>query len=174
MPQAFRDISRQVQAAPLAAVSVFGLALAGAAPAQAQSCGRDGSGFPAWLAAFRQQAVAQGIPAEVVAASLDGVSYDRAIISRDRGQGVFQQSFLQFAGRMVADYRLKTGANRIRQHAGLFSAIERQYGVPPGPLAKLTQTCAHDVASTACRRSRSSPSGGWRPISAPTRARTPR
>ncbi|ALA16455.1 MULTISPECIES: lytic murein transglycosylase [Chelatococcus] len=134
MPQAFRGVSRQVQAAAIAAVSVFGLALAGAAPAQAQSCGRDGSGFSAWLAAFRQQAVAQGIPAEVVAAGLDDVSYDRAIISRDRGQGVFQQSFLQFAGRMVADYRLKTGANRIRQQAGLFSAIERQYGVPAEPI----------------------------------------
>lgn len=134
MPQAFRGVSRQVQAAALAAVSVIGLALAGAAPAWAQSCGRDGSGFPAWLASFRQQAVAAGIPASVVAASLDGVSYDRAIISRDRGQGVFQQSFLQFAGRMVADYRLKTGASRIRQHAGLFASIERQYGVPPEPI----------------------------------------
>ena len=43
----------------------------------------------------------QGISRQAIAAALDGVTFDPAIIRRDSGQGVFQQSFLQFAGRMT-------------------------------------------------------------------------
>ena len=106
--------------------------LLSAAPALAQSCGNDASGFPAWLEQFKQEAAAQGISAQVISESLDGVGYDRNTIQHDRGQAVFRQSFEQFSGRMVPP-RVKPGANRVRQYAGLLQRIEGQFGVP-GPV----------------------------------------
>src|SRR5262249_38204565 len=68
-----------------------------------------------------------------LASALDGVTFDPSIVARDRRQGVFQQGFLEFSDRMVARYRLETGAQMLRRHADLFARIERQYGVP-GPV----------------------------------------
>jgi lytic murein transglycosylase len=98
----------------------------------AAQCGNSPDGFPTWLSAFEQEAAAQGISAGAIAA-LDGVRYDQAVINSDRRQGVFTQSFLEFAGRMVADYRMTTGRNLLKKHADTFARIEREYGVP-GPV----------------------------------------
>jgi lytic murein transglycosylase len=100
-------------------------------PAAAQ-CGDSASGFSTWLAAFKQEAVGQGITAGSLAA-LDGVGYDQKVINADRRQAVFTQSFLEFAGRMVADYRMTQGRNQIKKHAETFARIEQEFGVP-GPV----------------------------------------
>jgi lytic murein transglycosylase len=60
------------------------------------------------------------------------VTYDPSVISHDRGQRVFKQSFEQFSGRMVPP-RLARGASKLQQYAATFSQIEQQYGVP-GPV----------------------------------------
>ena len=102
--------------------------LAGA-PAQAQRCAPTQS-FGAWLEDFKREAAGAGIARQVIAAALDDVAYDEAIVRKDRAQGVFAQSFLQFSGRMVAGYRLQGGAQRIEKNKALFSRIEADYGVP--------------------------------------------
>jgi membrane-bound lytic murein transglycosylase B len=93
---------------------------------------RSGS-FEAWLEEFKREAAGQGISQHTIAAALGGLTYDPGIVSRDRSQGVFRQSFEQFAGRMVSPDRLQKGAALLRRHAGLFSGIERRFGVP-GPV----------------------------------------
>ncbi len=95
--------------------------------AHAQSCGT--GDFPGWLRGVRQEAAASGLSERALGA-LDTVRFDPAIVKRDRGQGVFAQSFLEFSDRMVAQYRLQQGAKLMKQHASLFAAVERQYGVP--------------------------------------------
>jgi len=99
------------------------------APASAMRCQHTQS-FDAWLDAFKKDAAASGISRRAIAVGLDGVAYDQAIVNRDRAQGVFAQSFLQFSGRMVAPYRLQGGAQRIQKNAALFSRIEKEFGVP--------------------------------------------
>ena len=106
--------------------------LALAPSASAASCCSDGAGFPAWLDAFKQEAAGQGISQRTIDESLDGVTYDRNTVQHDRGQGVFRQSFEQFSGRMVPP-RVKRGADKVRQYAGLLQRIESQYGVQ-GPV----------------------------------------
>lgn len=96
--------------------------------ATAASC--NPNDFGAWLADFRKEAQAAGISARAINAALSGVSYDPKVIAADRRQAVFAQSFLQFAGRMVAKYRLDHGAIRLKRHAAAFSRAEQQYGVP--------------------------------------------
>lgn len=91
------------------------------------------AGFGRWLQGFKQQAIAQGISPQTVAAALNGVTYDRKTIARDRAQGVFAQTYLQFVGRMVSNNRMQVGKGKLRKYASTFKKIEQQYGVP-GPV----------------------------------------
>ena len=99
----------------------------------APSCGQSAEGFDTWLAAFRQHATEAGISPGAIELGLKDVRYDRAVISHDRGQKVFHQSFEVFAGRMVNSYRLSKGRSLLKHYAGMFQRIEQTYGVP-GPV----------------------------------------
>jgi len=100
----------------------------------AEAAARCGQGpFESWLADFKREAVAAGVSREAVEAGLAGVTLDPAILKRDHGQGVFQQTFLQFSDRMVSSDRLSRGAKLLQTHAALLKRIEAEYGVP-GPV----------------------------------------
>jgi lytic murein transglycosylase len=101
--------------------------------ANAAQCGRSAEGFENWLVDFKREAAGAGISRHAIEASLAGVTYDRSVISHDRGQRVFRQSFEQFSGRMINSYRLSKGKSLLRRYAGLFQQIEQRYGVP-GPV----------------------------------------
>ncbi|MCK0198904.1 lytic murein transglycosylase [Ancylobacter sp. 6x-1] len=113
---------------------LMGATLPGGA-AWAQSCGKTGAGFPGWLAQFRQEAAAQGVSQRTLSAALDGLTYDSSVVGADRGQGVFSQSFYQFADRMVANYRIQQGRQKIQSHQRVFDAIEQRFGVPAPVIA---------------------------------------
>jgi lytic murein transglycosylase len=120
---------------------IFGAALAASVmlPTLAEAaprCRNTGS-FEAWLAAFKQEAAQNGISRRTISAALDGVTFDPAIIRRDSGQGVFQQSFLQFAGRMTGAGRYQNGLKQMKANAGLLSRIEQRTGVPPAVVTAL-------------------------------------
>jgi lytic murein transglycosylase len=100
-----------------------------AGAAAAAPCGGD---FATWLQGVRQEAVAQGISPRTIQSALGGITYDPTIIARDHAQGVFHQSFAEFAGRMVPP-RLAKGRRLLQRYRPLFERIERQYGVP-GPV----------------------------------------
>jgi lytic murein transglycosylase len=111
---------------PAACVLIALSATASAAPC------RSGS-FESWIEGFKREAAALGISQRTLASALNGVTYDPGIVSRDHSQGVFRQSFEQFAGRMVSADRLQKGASLLRRQAALFSGIEQKFGVP-GPV----------------------------------------
>ena len=113
--------------AAIALATVLGAVLAG--PALAASCQNTGS-YERWLAPFKKDAAAQGISPKVIAAAAPSMTFDPAIIRRDHGQSVFQQTFLQFSDRMVGGGRIPNGLAKIKQHAALFAKIEKKYGVP--------------------------------------------
>ena len=87
--------------------------------------------FEQWLAGFKKEALAGGISQATISSALDGVTYDPAVIKRDHGQGVFQQSFLQFSDRMTNTNRLQNGLAQMKKNAQLLARIEQQFGVPP-------------------------------------------
>jgi lytic murein transglycosylase len=109
------------------AVLALGCLLAGEATAAA--CHNTGS-YERWLDAFKKEAAAQGISPRVIAAATPSMTFDPVIIRRDHGQGVFQQTFMKFADRMVGGGRIPNGLAKIRQHAATFAAVEKKYGVP--------------------------------------------
>lgn len=113
--------------AAIALATIFGAVLA--VPALAASCQNTGS-FESWLAQFKKDAAAQGISQKTIAAAAPHMTFDAAIIKRDHGQAVFQQTFLQFSDRMIAGARIPNGLAKIKEHAALFARVEKQYGVP--------------------------------------------
>lgn len=100
----------------------------GLAPAQAASCG-GARGFDNWLRGVKQEAAAAGISRGSISA-LDGITFDPGVVRRDRAQGVFAQSFLKFAGRMISKNRMVVGRKRMGQYANVFGRIKQHYGVP--------------------------------------------
>ncbi|MFU0503069.1 lytic murein transglycosylase [Pseudaminobacter sp. NGMCC 1.201702] len=105
------------------------LAATTAAPVMAQECGGD---FSTWKNAIRAEAVTAGVGATGLAA-LDNAEIDPKVLQRDRAQGVFNQTFVEFSGRMISDYRLKHGAANLKKYAEVFARAEQQFGVP-GPV----------------------------------------
>jgi lytic murein transglycosylase len=110
-----------------AALIAAAFALA-AGPALAAGCTNDGSGFSEWLAAIKHDAAALGISRNAIG-SLDGLTYDRKVISADRNQKHFKQSFEQFSGRMIPP-RMGRAKSMLQKHASVLSRVEAQFGVP--------------------------------------------
>jgi len=108
--------------------------LAASAAAFAEVPCRTSGSFESWLDGVRREAAANGISRAAIDKGLARATYDPAIIKRDHGQGVFQQSFLQFSDRMVSSDRMSRGPRMLRQHADLFRRIEAKYGVPGAAL----------------------------------------
>jgi membrane-bound lytic murein transglycosylase B len=86
--------------------------------------------FDSWLAAFRQDAAAQGISAATLDAALTGVMPDARVIALDRRQPEFLQTFSDYLRRRVTDAVVAQGQALLAEHAALLDAIEQQYGVP--------------------------------------------
>jgi lytic murein transglycosylase len=117
-----------------ALLAVLLIAPVATSTAHAAACG-SGS-FDSWLDDFKRDAAAQGISQRAIAAGLNGVTFDQSVISHDRGQRVFSQSFEQFSGRMVPP-RLNRGANLMKQYGSVLSRIEERYGVPGSVLVAI-------------------------------------
>jgi lytic murein transglycosylase len=107
---------------------VFAASTIVAAPIRASECQR--VGFDSWLETFKQKAAAEGISQATIAAALNGVTPDPNVISHDRSQSVFQQSFEQFSGRMISPDRLRKGANMLKRYGSVLERIEDRFGVP--------------------------------------------
>jgi lytic murein transglycosylase len=99
-----------------------------AAPTRAADC--EHINFDGWLQSFKQQAAAEGISQKTIAAALNGVTADPSVISRDRSQSVFQQTFEQFSSRMISPDRLRKGANMLKRYGSVLERIEGRFGVP--------------------------------------------
>lgn len=101
------------------------LFLAATAPAVAQQCGGD---FQAW----KQGVVAEAKNAGVGTAGLEALetaALDGKVLARDRAQGVFTQTFVEFSNRMISAYRLKQGAVILKKYADVFARANREFGV---------------------------------------------
>src|SRR5258708_30390824 len=98
----------------LSAVLAIPGALALPVSSLAATCGT--GSFDAWLNDFKTEAAAKGISQAAIASGLNGVTLDQGVLSRDRSQRGFSQSFEEFSGRMVPP-RLPPGANMMNKHA---------------------------------------------------------
>jgi lytic murein transglycosylase len=98
--------------------------------ARAADCGHDGHNFDAWLAQFKQRAVAQGISPATISSALAGVSYDPTVVRLDRSQKSFKLSFEEFYARRVGSALIRRGQALMRQHQATLDRVEKRFGVP--------------------------------------------
>jgi len=96
------------------------------APANCKTVGT----FEGWMTGFRREAAAEGISPRAIAAGLDGITFDPSIISRDRKQGFFAQSFTDFSAKLATANRVQNGRAQIKKNADAFARVEKQFGVP--------------------------------------------
>ncbi|TPM30759.1 lytic murein transglycosylase [Mesorhizobium sp. B2-3-5] len=101
------------------------LLCATALPAMAQECGGD---FETWKQGVAAEAKAAGVGA-VGLDALEDAAFDPRALARDRAQGVFTQTFIEFSNRMISAYRLKQGAANMKKYAGIFARADQQFGV---------------------------------------------
>jgi lytic murein transglycosylase len=101
--------------------------------AHAAQCGKNAKGFEAWKKEFAQEAKGNGVRGKGVAA-LMRTSYSAATIRADRSQKSFKLSLAAFMQKRGGAAIAARGKSLKRSNAALFRAIERKYGVPPGPL----------------------------------------
>jgi len=104
-----------------------------ASPALAAQCGNNSAGFETWKRQFAQEAQAHGIGQRGISA-LMATSYSTGTIRADRGQHSFKLSLDQFMAKRGGPAIAAKGKRMKAANAALFNAIEKRYGVPPGPL----------------------------------------
>lgn len=106
------------------------VALSAATPALAMEC--SSTDFEAWRKEVADEARQAGVGDRGLSA-LAGASIDPEVLKRDRSQGVFSQTFIEFSGRMVNDYRLKNGSANLKKYADVFARADQEFGVQ-GPV----------------------------------------
>jgi lytic murein transglycosylase len=105
-------------------------AILAGAPAHAEDCGKNGEGFGAWLASFKEVAVMNGLSRRAVEAALDGVAYDPAVKRHDGGAAMFGHNFAGFAAAHVTPGMVARGKAELRRYAAPLAQIEQRFGVP--------------------------------------------
>jgi lytic murein transglycosylase len=89
--------------------------------------------FPRWLADFKREAIADGIHPRTIEAAIGGLSPDPGVIARDRKQGFFTQTFIDFYFKLATKNREQTGRAYLKRHRAIFERAEQDFGVP-GPV----------------------------------------
>ena len=107
----------------------FGIGLTvavSAGPLRAAPCGGD---FNAWRDTFQREAVEKGVSEQTVGSALADVTPDPKVLSLDRNQRVFRQSFEEFSEGRIAG-RLQKAQRMLIQYGSFLGRIEEQFGVP--------------------------------------------
>ena len=89
--------------------------------------------FARWIEDFKKEAIAEGIKPQTIQNAIGGMTPDMGIIGRDRKQGFFSQTFVDFYGKLASNGRLQNGRSYLQKYRPIFDRAEKQYGVP-GPV----------------------------------------
>lgn len=89
--------------------------------------------FQRWFEDFKKEAVAEGIKPQTIQSAIGGMTPDQGVISRDRKQGFFSQTFLEFYGKLATNNRLQNARAYLQKYKPVFERAENDYGVP-GPV----------------------------------------
>lgn len=114
----------------LNSVAALAALLVSAVSAQAAPACINSGSFEGWLAGFKKDALAAGVKPGTVSSTMDGMTADMSIISSDRKQGFFSQTFLDFSAKLATANRVQSGIAKVKQQKAIFDKVEKEYGVP--------------------------------------------
>jgi len=98
-------------------------------PPPNENC-RNTVSFDVWRNEFKKKAAAAGVSRRSIAL-VDGFELNPQIISRDRRQAFFAQSFLDFQKKLATPNRVTSSKRKIAQHKETFDRAQKEFGVPP-------------------------------------------
>jgi lytic murein transglycosylase len=101
-------------------------------PANKRNC-QNTVPFSRWIEDFKREAVAEGIQPRTIEAAIGGMTPDMSVIARDRKQGFFTQTFIQFYFKIATKSREQTGRVYLKKYHQIFERAEKDFGVP-GPV----------------------------------------
>jgi membrane-bound lytic murein transglycosylase B len=107
------------------ALASTSLLMAGAR-ADAQSSSQS---FEQWVAGFRSRAAARGVSGATYDRVMGSLKPDTSVYALQRYQPEFREQLWQYLNRRVSDWRMSTGAEKLRENAALLERIERDFGV---------------------------------------------
>ena len=87
--------------------------------------------FSVWKNSFRQQALSQGINAQVFDTAMAGINPIQKVISLDKKQPERKLTFAQYQNNVISQARINQGRALYRKHYPLLKEIEAKYGVQP-------------------------------------------
>lgn len=93
-----------------------------------------GGPFDDFIAGVISEAVNAGHDRAAATTFFSQARHDPKVIERDRSQGIFRKSFIEFSQLVMSDYRRAKGAQFARDHGERFAQIARDFGVPQGVL----------------------------------------
>ena len=85
--------------------------------------------FARWIENFRARALARGISEATYNRVMGGLTPDTSVYALQRAQPEFTERTWQYINRRCSEWRINTGKERAREHAGLLSRVEKDYGV---------------------------------------------
>lgn len=109
--------------------------LADTVPAEPAAAAVAEAAFQTWLADFRREAAERGISQATLDATMTGLQPLERVLELDRRQPEFIDTFLDYLGKRVNDWRLKKGTEALAQQATLLAEVEARYGIPARYLA---------------------------------------
>ncbi|MGF1640278.1 MAG: lytic murein transglycosylase [Rhodospirillales bacterium] len=112
-------------------------ALVVASPFGAGAARGETATFEAWVAGFRDEALARGIGPETFDRAFAGVQPIERVIELDRRQPEFVETFWGYLDKRVTPARIERGRVELARHRPLLEAIARRYGVQPRFLVAL-------------------------------------
>jgi lytic murein transglycosylase len=118
-------------AAPAAVAGPIKVSTKGLPPPAAPRNCKTTWGYDSWMRDFRRDAAAEGISQRAMSMALDGMTPDQGVISRDRKQGFFAQSFLDFSAKLATPNRVQNGKAQIERNRAAFDRAVKDYGVHP-------------------------------------------
>ena len=99
--------------------------------AETYPCSGDFSDF---VDDLKSEAVSQGYAEPLVQTFFANVKRDEDVIRRDRNQGIFKKSFIEFSTLVMSQYRIDKAAEFEHLHSEIFTRVKEKFGIPSGVL----------------------------------------
>ena len=93
-----------------------------------------GGSFDSFIGKLKEQFYGKGYDPFLVQDFLKKAKYDPEVIRRDRSQGIFKKTFIEFSKLVMTEHRILKGEQFAREHADTLSLVYQEYGVPPSVL----------------------------------------
>ena len=93
-----------------------------------------GGTFEEFVVSVKQEALNRGTSQAIIDEFFSTVEHDPDVIKRDRSQGIFKKSFMEFSKLVMTEHRIVKGKEFEEKHDSILDAVRERYGVPRGVL----------------------------------------